>query len=142
MKVKIYRNLQKKTFSVVDQATGRVAFYADFFVVANARFKVQKAGRQRVLREGRKNVHAFVVGELREIIGKDREGGVVNTLKSSFLIHDEYKKVSYNPYKAATFTSNGQAVSEAQEVIGRTWFKRSDFEKTPLSAEIRAQGIK
>ena len=118
MKVKIYRNLHKKTFSVVDQATGRVAFYATNFLLADARFRVQKAGRQRVLREGRKNVHAYVVGTLLGFRGEDREGFPVWIPHRGLSFRRGFKEVSYNPYKAGDFMSNGEPVKAAEEVRG------------------------
>lgn len=64
MNVKVYRNLHKKCYSLIDRATGKVALRQFHVVLRNAVFKVSEAGRQRVLKTGRKNVHAFVCGEL------------------------------------------------------------------------------
>ena len=53
-----------------------------------ARFTVSEAGRQRVLREHRKNVHAFVTGTLVAYRAAVVPGAV---------------GVTYNPYAAPTF---------------------------------------
>jgi len=58
-------------------------------VIRNAKFVVSEAGRQRVLKEKRKNVHAKIVGE---------------RFPFSPLIFAYRDKVSYNPYKGANFT--------------------------------------
>jgi len=58
--VETYRNLHRGCISVrrkglVKQCTAKIA-------LTNATFVVQQGGRKRVLREKRKNVHAFVKG--------------------------------------------------------------------------------
>ena len=65
--VDVYRNLHKNTWSIRSRTTGRVMVHADRMVVKNVKFVVQPAGRQRLLDEERKNVHAFVRGTLSPI---------------------------------------------------------------------------
>ena len=60
--VKVYWNLHRYCYSI--QQRGLVVAHAQDVTLQNAAFKVSEAGRQRVLREGRKNVHAFVTGYL------------------------------------------------------------------------------
>ncbi len=55
----IYRNLHKGGFSV--RLRGRVVDYIDEAVCMDVSFKVGLKGRERVLKEGRKNVHAYIV---------------------------------------------------------------------------------
>lgn len=62
LKVRVYWNLHKRLFSV--QVKGRVVAHATHVYLSNVTFRVSKAGRTRVLDTGRKNVHAFVVGNL------------------------------------------------------------------------------
>lgn len=88
MKVRIYYNLHRKLWSVVDVATGRVTAHAERVQVRDAKFVVRPAGRQKVRDTGRKNVHAFVVGEL------------VDDHKFDLL---EIERVTYNPYLHDTF---------------------------------------
>ena len=65
MKVEVYFNLHKKLFSVRSVATGRVMFHTYEVCIDNPKFVVRKAGRDKVLRERKKNVHAFVRGDIR-----------------------------------------------------------------------------
>lgn len=89
MRVKAYRNLHKKCFSIVDLKTGRVFKHQFHVVLRNASFRVSESGRQRVLREKRKNVHAYVVGEL---------------VETNFQFPDlQPKEAYYNPYKVDSF---------------------------------------
>jgi len=71
-------------------------------------FAVQPAGRQKVLEEKVKNVHAFVRGT---ITGYDIES-VIGVNES----------VTYNPYKYASFVNKKteEPVYEAQEALLRT----------------------
>lgn len=62
LKAKVYWNFHRKCFSV--QVNGRVVARATHVTLWCPSFRVGKAGRARVLREGRKNVHAYIVGEV------------------------------------------------------------------------------
>lgn len=85
--VEVYYNLHKKCFSI--RAQGKVVGHADTVKIRWAKFVVQPAGRDRVVKEGRKNVHAFVRGQL------DR------TRREPDL--SDYRLASYNPYKHGYF---------------------------------------
>ena len=61
-KVMVYYNLHKKTFSV--QYQGKVVLYADYVKLSNVEFRVREGGKEKVRKEMRKNVHAFVIGTL------------------------------------------------------------------------------
>jgi len=86
MKVRVYFNLHRKCWSVQDYATRRVIDHTDYIVLKDVTFKVYQAGRNRVLAEQTKNVHAFVVGD------------IVNP--SSYVIAEQ---VRYNPYQNESF---------------------------------------
>ena len=107
MKVFIYFNLHKRCYSVKALSgpqKGRVVAHTSSVVLADASFKVSEAGRQRVLREKRKNVHAGVCGTWHSAhIGPPAEG----------------VKVIYNPYKYASFVEKGteQPIYNAPLVI-------------------------
>ena len=91
MKVFVYYNLHKHMWSIKaleGPNKGRVVAHSRHVLLAGARGKVSEAGRQRVLREKRKNVHAGITGYL---IHMEREG--------YFPGHP----VTYNPYKYKTF---------------------------------------
>lgn len=101
--VKVYRNLRNKMFSIADASTGLVLAHSRTVRLAGATFVVNEAGRQRVLREKQKNVHAYVVGTF------------VGTLEAA-----QRHEATYNPYKCETFvTSTGEALHEAASVTLR-----------------------
>ena len=85
-KVFVYRNLHRKCYSVKSLKTGRVIAHVDSIDLINVVFRVSEAGRQRVLREKRKNVHAGVVGYIADV---------------SLLCQSN--NVTYNPYRFDTF---------------------------------------
>lgn len=84
---------------------GRVKYHASAWEVQGATFKVSEAGRQRVLREQRKNVHAGVVGELVSWKDLDGDDGAV---ASSFNWDNLGVKVTYNPYRGPTFVLDNE----------------------------------
>jgi len=104
MKVEVYFNLHKQLFSVralTGENAGRVIGHRHFVAIENARFKVQQAGRNKVIREQKKNVHAFIRGWLDTKLRNPNE------------IHNapyNFGRVSYNPYRAGCFQQmiNGQ----------------------------------
>ena len=59
-KVRVYRNLHKKTYSVKQGSLVRC--HADQVTLSDCQFIVSKAGQRRVRDERRKNVHAFIEG--------------------------------------------------------------------------------
>lgn len=100
MRVFVYRNLHRKCYSVKALEgvfKGRVIAHTDSIVLSNVTFKVSKAGRERVLREKRKNVHAGVVGTIEEDC-------------PSFVATQQ---VRYNPYLFETFVCRGDAILNA-----------------------------
>jgi hypothetical protein len=62
--VQVYFNLHKHIFSIRDKKTRLVIGYASDLILHNCTFKVSEAGRQRVLREKCKNVHAWIEAEI------------------------------------------------------------------------------
>jgi len=61
-RIRVYYNLHKKCFSVQDYQSGLVIEHTDKLFMTNAMFVVRKSGNERVKKEGKKNVHAFVNG--------------------------------------------------------------------------------
>lgn len=88
-RVSVYRNLHKNCYSIRNQH-GRVVEHATEFWLDDVVFAVGKAGRERVLRERRKNVHAFVRGERgeRDAILADPTHGIA---------------IKYDPYEGDSF---------------------------------------
>ena len=90
MRVEVYRNLHKQCWSVRNTKTGRVINHVDNIHIEDATLVVQPSGREKVLRERRKNGHAFVRGYIKEDYGiKDNWYSV--------------QEIEYNPYKTNTF---------------------------------------
>jgi hypothetical protein len=106
-KVRVYRNLNKPEFFSIMACSGEhkglVCGYARAVSLTNGRFVVSEKSRQRVLLEKRRNVHAFVEGELDDAAG---------TIQSTV---DSLQEISYNPYKMGSFfvVSTGQAIETA-----------------------------
>jgi len=103
----IYKNLHLNLFSV--RCEGKVIDHRDEIVLEDARFLVGQKGRERVIREKRKNVHAGVSGFWAEEWEANPEIHM-----NSYTPH----KVSYNPYKNETFvlTENYTTINEAHFV--------------------------
>lgn len=104
--IRVYYNFRRKLFSVQAKVNNKwvVVEHTNNIVLRNAIFKVSEAGRQRVLKQKRKNVHAFIIGERFPFIPK------------SFVYRDE---ISYNPYKGPNFVIANQpekSVDEAKYV--------------------------
>ena len=112
MRVFVYFNLHKKCFSIkaLEGADkGRVIAHRDTVVLDGCKLMVSEAGRQRVLREKRKNVHAGVSGTW---INGDR-------VESHFeFLSMVGRQVTYNPYKYDSFVykTTEQPVKEADVV--------------------------
>lgn len=98
----IYRNLHTKGFSV--KYKGIVIARDDYFIGENVVFKVSEAGRQRVLVEKTKNVHAYAVCDKYSSAGSNEE-------------IDINRIVSYNPYTAAHFVCDNKKIENAEQVI-------------------------
>jgi len=80
--------------------------YKDTLCLEKVTFKVSEAGRQRAIREKKKNVHAYVVGSMMRTHRCDNPG-------------PEWTRISYNPYKAGFFydVESGKEVKEAKQAI-------------------------
>ena len=93
MQVFVYRNLHKNCLSVRSVKTKRVIAYVDFILLEDCTFKVSKKGRERVLKEKRKNVHAGIEGRW---VNKK-----IISLKTKLT-----SRVIYDPYKYKTFVNS------------------------------------
>lgn len=91
MKVYVYRNLHKNCFSIKalqGPMKGKVIGHTDEVHLTDVEFRVSEKGRQRVLREKKKYVHAGVVG----LIASPYDAPPDDTVS-----------VRYNPYETETF---------------------------------------
>lgn len=69
--------------------------YVSAIELENVELKVSEAGRQRCIREGVRNVHAWVVGE---IVRQDCGPGVAYLIDTR-----RFRKVVYDPWKGGAF---------------------------------------
>ena len=102
--VKVYLNWNKGTdiYSIVDTASGLVVAYSNNITLTDCKFHVSESGRQRVHRDQRKNVHAYIVGTLHAVdVGKPS---------------DLPMEVFYDPYKTDLFRlmETGEPVATAR----------------------------
>lgn len=91
MKVFVYFNLHKKCWSVKaleGKNKGKVIAHCETIILKDCELKVSESGRQRVIREQKKYVHAGVVGK---VVSMDK------TIKSTDT------QITYNPYKFNSF---------------------------------------
>lgn len=104
--VYVYRNLKHgraapPLYSILRD--GKVIDRRHRVLLTDASFVVREAGRQRVLTEGRKNVHAFVKGVLADETG----------VQEAFPV-----RLAYNPFRGPNFTTGaGVPVKAAQAVL-------------------------
>lgn len=93
-KVRVYRNLNKPEFYSIQACDGedknKVIGYAKCILLSNVSFKVSEASRQRVIRDGRKNVHGFVVG-------------ILEDASQTVLPSPQGLEATYNPYAFGYF---------------------------------------
>lgn len=118
----IYWNLHKNCYSV--RYRGKVIGHYNALVATNVRFSVSEKGRQRVLAEQRKNVHAFVVAD--RIFPK--------TDPYMLLDVQHFESVKYNPYKYSSFVDYMEKpISDA----GIVWLTtRNNEQKTVADVKV------
>ena len=126
-RVQVYYNLHKKCLSI--RHKGKVIEHAREVTLTDAKFHVSEKGRQRVLKEKRKNVHAYVSGKLKESFW---------FLQSPKYIWTAKQRVTYNPYKYKNFvdkeTLEPVASAEVVHISGKRitagdfdWSKRTTW---------------
>ena len=100
LKVKVYFNLHQHVFSITHK--GKVIGYADELTLTNAFTTVNEKGRQRVLANKRKEVHAYVHGTV----------GAPSGLELPRALY-------YNPYQVSQFVDydTRQEVGTVPEVL-------------------------
>lgn len=108
MRVRVYYNLNRNVWSVQHNIPGkgwRVRDHLTSLILEDVEFKVSEAGRQRVISQQRKNVHAFAIGDL---VSRDGSGYT-----------GHLPRAAYNPYKAPYFvnTYTGKRVDYVAHAI-------------------------
>lgn len=150
MKVFVYRNLNQKgnVFSIKTMEgplKGRVVGHATGLFLKNCKFTVSEAGRQRVLKEKRKNVHAGIVGDLVAVTGyttRIHSTGIDFTFMNEEAWQKKYTTgipVTYNPYLNSSFVVKGTkaAILNAENVMifhdrVEVYFAQKDNKETYL----------
>ena len=94
-RVMCYYDLHRKTFSVTYK--NKLIFKSDYVILDDVEFRVRKRGNERVRAEKRKNVHAFVIGNLVDY--------------KSFPLNEKIDEpqvdvVTYDPYKYDSFVKS------------------------------------
>ena len=93
-RVRIYRNLNKPEFfsivSMEGKLKGKVCGYAKSVLLEDFTFIVSEASRLRVLREQRRNVHAYC-------------DGIITDASQSLQSVDSCRYITYNPYISSSF---------------------------------------
>lgn len=91
-RVAVYFNLHYHVFSLKSGGkSGSLLTHAGVCQLTNAVFEVERKGRERAIAQGRKNVHAYVIGILQSL-GWDQLSD--NAVRS--LIGLGYQRVTYN----------------------------------------------
>ena len=104
--VYVYKNLHKDCWSVKQHGLVKAHIPKDTTIgMSECYFTVDVKGREKVLREKRKNVHAYIRGRLHNIDNINKDGKEV--------------EVTYNPYKYETFVDKDteKFVYYADEVL-------------------------
>jgi len=91
-RVMVYYNLHKHTFSVTYK--GIVVVHADYVKLSDVEFRVRQGGKDKVRDEMRKNVHAFVIGNLMDYCEFPCE---------EIPLEPNNNVITYNPYKYDSF---------------------------------------
>lgn len=115
MRVETYRNLHTGTWSVralEGPDKGRVINHPNTVCIEDAQFVVQPGGNAKVRAEGKKNVHAFVRGNLKYTTddpAPERHSPVPTG----------WSMASYNPYENTSFVDKetGEELGEAEVVV-------------------------
>ena len=94
-RVSVYKNLHNGLWSV--RQAGIVVIHASNIFLRDVVYRVQEGGRLRVVREKRKNVHAFVEGYL--INSKELRAGTIHMADEEL----HHTPAYYNPYTCTTF---------------------------------------
>ncbi len=109
----VYKNLHKDCWSV--KQDGLVKAHATELDLWDCHFQVNQAGRERVLKEKRKNVHAGIKGYI-DCLGQ-----------SDFSVVDQ--QVTYNPYKYESFVNK-----ETEEPVFNTSYAKLSAKRVLTTA--------
>ena len=113
-RVETYYNLHKKCLSY--RPSGGKVKHAKAIILNDVKFAVQPAGRERVRRENRKNVHAFVRGMPAWVAGLDDS---LEDYTPDNMERKGYRRITYNPYSFGSFVmvGTGAPIHSATQVV-------------------------
>ena len=146
MRGRVYWNLHKDCYSIIDweprsSSYGRLIEdrpHRPEVWLKDVKFIVQPAGRRRVLKENRKNVHAYLEGQLGVGPAPDTEFTIFTDTTMEL-----WKSVTYNPYFMEEFQAKG-LFSSSDPIRAASWIvgKTHEFSgKAVLSATVsRSRG--
>lgn len=119
----IYFNLHNHLWSIKDVQTRKVVGHAAHIIMSDVRPVINEAGRQRVLVELRKNVHAYLRGKIVSLGDfhsyKGRRKPAENKVRNfSMDWLDNYRLIKYDPYERGDFfyRDNGDSFECADSV--------------------------
>lgn len=95
LRYQVYRNLHQNLWSIREKKTQKVTDHLVTVCLLDCKFKVGTKGRERVLREKRKNVHAYI------------EGRFKGTFEEIYLA-EKIGEAYYNPYTTEYFMMDGK----------------------------------
>ena len=128
--VRVYWNFHRKLFSVQTKVNGRwlVTDHVKSLYLENATFHVSQAGRERVLRERKKNVHAKIYG----------------TVCDYKYVAKQTAFVGYNPYYLNSFYAYRDQIEKttSQEVVRSADYLILNVSHCPVHPSIIAKGFK
>jgi len=144
MRVAVYRNLNTKeqvlwSIKCMDRSKlykpwyGLVIAHADHVLLQTANFKVGQKGRDRVLKTKQKNVHAYVVGDLKEVnLIRERHTLIsqikdIKRSKEGFSLRDLNisKRTYYDPYKHESFVTVEDSKLQPIRAADNVWLRTS-----------------
>ena len=106
-KVMVYYNLNKHTFSITYK--NKLISHSDHIKLNDVEFRVRPGGNEKVGREKKKNVHAFVIGNLEDYCEYPCEN-IPSEPNDNIVTYDPYK------YKSFLVKSTNEPIYNASEV--------------------------
>lgn len=108
-RVYVYFNLHKRVWSI--RQSGRVVKHCKHIILSDCKYLVGQAGRKKVLKEQKKNVHAGVSGYV--------VSGSIPTIPAYS------EEVTYNPYVYTSFVDEDKCSVEKSDYAELTCTKKS-----------------
>jgi hypothetical protein len=113
-RVETYYNSHKQCLSY--RPSGGKVQHAKAIILNDVSFSVQPAGRERVRRENKKNVHAFVRGMPAWVAGLEDD---LEDYTAQNMQRQGYGRITYNPYSFESFVmvETWQSIRNATQVV-------------------------